>query len=357
MSGAVDARQHGPKLDDFDWIRENVSRYETQQELCAAYNAAHGTSFTRSFFGHTCNRKLNLRWARQQYHDWNDAWIVEHWDEYAGMSGKASAGKETMWQAYNRVHGTDISDNTFYSRCRKLGLKRRPHLLEHERYTREQVEFIRKNYPIMTYSQFAAEWLLAFGEHADMGKIGTKANDMGCAKLPETIHATRREQNGKRSSQIGDIMENYGYNYVRVDAKPGQKKWRSNGRVVWEKANGTIPKGHFIIHLDGDSHNDDLSNLECIPCRWLGYISRFAGGRGANSDAWNADTIRAKLEWCKLQDAIREAKGEKLSSGSPGGNPKGRPKNSRTRNPLTGKRLSAKQRMIDTGYSIKEERA
>ena len=339
MSTVASVRPAGQKLDDFDWIRENVSKYETQQELCAAYNAAHGTSFTRSFFGFTCNKKLDIRWARQQYRDWDDAWIMEYWDEYSGMSGRASIGKETMWQAYNRVHGTDIGNSSFYQHCRKLGLSRRPHLQEHERYTTEQVDFIRRNYPILTHDQFAVEWLLAFGEHADMNKIGTKANDMGCPKLPDTIHATRYEQNGKRSAQVGDIMENYGYNYVRVEAKPGQKKWRSNARVVWEKANGPIPKGHFIIHIDGDGHNDDISNLVCIPCRWMGYISKFQGGYGVNHNAWIPDTLRIKLEWCKLQDAIREAKGETLSDNSPRGNPKGRPKCGKTRDRLTGKKI------------------
>lgn len=35
-------------------------------------------------------------------------------------------------------------------------------------------------------------------------------------------------------------------------------------RYIWEKANGAIPKGSHIHHKDGDTLNNDLSNLECL---------------------------------------------------------------------------------------------
>ena len=35
-------------------------------------------------------------------------------------------------------------------------------------------------------------------------------------------------------------------------------------RDVWEDANGPIPDGHHIHHIDGDTGNNDLTNLECI---------------------------------------------------------------------------------------------
>jgi hypothetical protein len=33
---------------------------------------------------------------------------------------------------------------------------------------------------------------------------------------------------------------------------------------VYQKHYGKIPKGHIIWHIDGDKHNDNISNLECI---------------------------------------------------------------------------------------------
>lgn len=36
-------------------------------------------------------------------------------------------------------------------------------------------------------------------------------------------------------------------------------------RAVWEAANGPVPDGYHIHHIDGDTANNDLSNLECVP--------------------------------------------------------------------------------------------
>lgn len=34
-------------------------------------------------------------------------------------------------------------------------------------------------------------------------------------------------------------------------------------RVIWEMFNGPIPKGYVIDHLDGNPHNNKISNLAC----------------------------------------------------------------------------------------------
>jgi hypothetical protein len=38
-------------------------------------------------------------------------------------------------------------------------------------------------------------------------------------------------------------------------------------RWVWEQANGPIPKGHQIHHIDHDRNNNALSNLQCMTAR------------------------------------------------------------------------------------------
>lgn len=52
-------------------------------------------------------------------------------------------------------------------------------------------------------------------------------------------------------------------------------QWRENGksirklehRWVWEQANGPIPRGYHIHHVDHNRTNNDLSNLQCMTAR------------------------------------------------------------------------------------------
>lgn len=52
-----------------------------------------------------------------------------------------------------------------------------------------------------------------------------------------------------------------GYIEVKV-ADPN--KWKLKHRVVWESANGKIPKGYIIIFRDNDKTNTDIDNLLLI---------------------------------------------------------------------------------------------
>ena len=50
----------------------------------------------------------------------------------------------------------------------------------------------------------------------------------------------------------------------RYMVKCADGKWRYRARLVWEKANGPIPKGQLIHHRNGDATNDDISNLQLV---------------------------------------------------------------------------------------------
>ena len=50
-----------------------------------------------------------------------------------------------------------------------------------------------------------------------------------------------------------------------------------NHRRVWEKHWGEIPDGHHIHHIDGDKHNNDISNLLCVSVLEHMMIHRIQG--------------------------------------------------------------------------------
>jgi hypothetical protein len=39
---------------------------------------------------------------------------------------------------------------------------------------------------------------------------------------------------------------------------------RLKSHIVWEQANGPVPHGHLLVHLDGDTLNCDLDNLAVV---------------------------------------------------------------------------------------------
>lgn len=67
-------------------------------------------------------------------------------------------------------------------------------------------------------------------------------------------------------------IDEEGYVYVKVK---DPKTWKLKHRVVWEAANGPIPKGCTVIFLDGDGTNCKLSNLKLIKRSELLVMNRY----------------------------------------------------------------------------------
>lgn len=53
------------------------------------------------------------------------------------------------------------------------------------------------------------------------------------------------------------------------DELPLQRRWRGVQLLVWEAANGPVPKGHAIAFRNGDKRDIRIENLECITRREL----------------------------------------------------------------------------------------
>lgn len=62
-----------------------------------------------------------------------------------------------------------------------------------------------------------------------------------------------------------------GYTEIKVEEP---NKWRLKHRVIWEKSNGKIPKGHTIIFGDGNKQNIDINNLILVTRKQLLILNR-----------------------------------------------------------------------------------
>lgn len=60
-------------------------------------------------------------------------------------------------------------------------------------------------------------------------------------------------------------IDGKGRYYGRISAFEGKMRWFGLHRAVWEFHNKrSVPKGWHVHHIDGNTHNNDISNLECL---------------------------------------------------------------------------------------------
>ncbi len=63
--------------------------------------------------------------------------------------------------------------------------------------------------------------------------------------------------------------------FIKIkDFGPAHHRWIPYARHVWREANGPIPPGMNIVHLDGDTMNDAIENLAMAPRRVLPALAK-----------------------------------------------------------------------------------
>jgi len=66
-----------------------------------------------------------------------------------------------------------------------------------------------------------------------------------------------------------------GYTLIKVsDEGTWQHRWKLKHKVLWEKVNGPVPKGHCLIFLDGNKSNLDLDNLQLVTRKQLARLNQ-----------------------------------------------------------------------------------
>ena len=159
------------------------------------------------------------------------------------------------------------------------------------KYTPEQVQYLISIIPGHSYEEIADLFYRQFEVEMTVSQvnsfIGNRKLNTGHTGRFEKGHVPankgKKGVGGWEPTQFkkGDIPKNYrpvgservnvdGYTEIKV-ADP--RKWSLKHRVIWEQANGPIPKGHVVIFGDGDRLNLDLNNLILISQRQLSVLN------------------------------------------------------------------------------------
>lgn len=85
--------------------------------------------------------------------------------------------------------------------------------------------------------------------------------------------------------------------------KLGERDWKFKHKLIWEAANGPIPKGMMVTFLDNNKDNLDLSNLALISNNENGALHKYR-------KACNADLTQAGLLVTRIKNKITDRKEE-----------------------------------------------
>lgn len=205
---------------------------------------------------------------------YDDAWIAERWEVTHNWS--------TLCRDYNDAHGTSIGYNTFKSHCnRELALN--------YHYSEEQIEWLKVNYPKFGRVETCRKFNEKFGTTKSVQAIKIKCVQMGLKVSEERLKA-RAIENTKRFHAIGT---------VKMMGNNGLCEKTENGwERIADRVIGKAPKGHRVIHLDGNAFNNDKANLR---------IASFATcGRMTRNRFWSEHPAitQSGLIWCELASVL-----------------------------------------------------
>jgi hypothetical protein len=108
---------------------------------------------------------------------------------------------------------------------------------------------------------------------------------------------------------VGSTRTNYaGYIEVKVRTGARKKNWAFEHRLVWEQANGPLPEGAFIHHLNGAKSDNRLENLHLVLSNSEHHREHHAEEnreRGRHVGLWNRGKPKPPEQRAKIAAANR----------------------------------------------------
>ena len=179
----------------------------------------------------------------------------------------------------------------------------------HHQYTDEEKQWLVEQDSSLTYRELTE----AFNEHFKTNMSVGQISDLVCKRLKVKRSGNKGQfkVGAKPKYKVGDEIIKAGYAYVKVSDEyiPGKttnedyaRKWKRKSDLVWEKENGKLPEGTFLIFLDGDTLNCDIDNLYPVTRSIHAVMTK---------NHWykkNKDFTLATLKYCELLQTIKGGK-------------------------------------------------
>lgn len=162
-------------------------------------------------------------------------------------------------------------------------------------FSKEQVDFISQNVKGLSNQKLVARVNEKFSLSVTTRQLKTWKKNHGFSSglrgsegMDPPNKGTKGKYNvggNKTSFKKGQRAANYkpvgseridrdGYILVKVqDEGPWHKRWRHKHKVIWEKENGPIPRGHAVLLADQNRLNCSPDNLILIPQSKLSILN------------------------------------------------------------------------------------
>lgn len=219
---------------------------------------------------------------------YDNEWILAHKAEYRYWS--------EMYPDYMAAHPEEKHTlNAFVQRTRKLGLNRR--------YTPEQDDWLRENYPALGASEAYIQFGETFGLMKGFEGFKSHIKELGLRVSAQRQYEADRDNGERTNVPVGTISIR---NHKQRNGKVVKENWIKvgDGTTGWMQLShyllGKPDKGQRIIHLDGNSLNDDPANLVVID---LCTCAMMSGNKFWSN---NALVTKTGIEWCKLNLILKE---------------------------------------------------
>jgi hypothetical protein len=138
------------------------------------------------------------------------------------------------------------------------------------KYTPEEIQFIKDNVPGRSYFELQEMFNRRFNFSLSKDTIETYLSS----------NKFKNNRNNKLSDMkyfkynqfpIGSEIKSNGCIYVKIACNPSV--WKKKKIVIWEEANGPIPKNHVILCVDENKLNTNLDNLLLVSRRELSIMN------------------------------------------------------------------------------------
>jgi hypothetical protein len=144
-------------------------------------------------------------------------------------------------------------------------------------FTTKMIQWFSKNVPGKTYNEITPLFNSRFNN------VCTPRQTKGCCGH----HGIKAGRKGKtnKDCEVGTekvIDKRSGVVYIKISRKttkgcskvglPGS--WRQKHFVIWEAANGPVPKSHIVIFADRNKINFEIDNLILVSKRELFYMCK-----------------------------------------------------------------------------------